>query len=351
MKVTRHPIIEGDLEEICSQSLPWSLLEGKRVLVTGAAGMLPAYLVETLLYLNETGLNRSAQIVGMVRTLERAAHRFAAYANREDLRLVEHDVCREFEEDSTFDFILHAASPASPAQFGRDPVATLTPNTIGTYHLLEMARRSQTGVLLFFSSGEVYGEIPGDPLPVPEHTYGAIDPVDIRACYAESKRMGEAMCSAWSHQHGVETRIVRPFHTYGPHMPLRDGRVFSDFVADVLESKDIVMKSDGKATRTYCYLADATAAFFAVLLLGAVAEPYNVGSGFALTVRELAELLIGLVPEKQLSLVQREPSPSSEYLKSPLRWITPDVSKIRRLGWQPRTLPNHGFLRTLRSFS
>lgn len=350
MKNPRHPVVEEDLRSICDADLPWSELEGRRFLVTGAAGMLPAYFVESLLFLNEHVFRRPAHVVGMVRSIERASRRFAEYSDRSDLLLVEHDVCREFE-DSHFDYIIHAASPASPAQFGADPVGTLCPNTIGTYLLLEAAQRQGTKSLLFFSSGEVYGNIPAQGVPIQEDMYGALDPTNIRSCYGESKRMGETMCSAWSHQYGVPTKIVRPFHTYGPGMALGDGRVFSDFVANIVASENIVMTSDGSAARSYCYLADATQGFFTVLLKGKTAEPYNVGSDHVLTVRQLADLLVRLVPEKHLEVIRDDASAPTGYLQSPVSDIRPDLSKTAGLGWRPTTKPEEGFLRTLRSMS
>jgi len=134
-------------------------------------------------------------------------------------------------------------------------------------------------------------------------------------------------------------------------MNLRDGRVFSDFVADVVSSKNIVMTSDGTAARCYCYLADATVGFFSVLLKGKTSEPYNVGAEYVLTVRQLADLLVRLVPEKHLHVIQDKESAPDGYLRNPVNEIRPDLTKIYGLGWRPTTTPEEGFLRTLRSMS
>src|SRR5262249_53731189 len=159
--------------------------------------------------------------------------------------LIVQDVCQPVTIDGPVDYIVHAASQASPKYFGRDPVGTLSANVLGTRHLLELARQKQSRGFLYFSSAEVYGQLDPARIPAPESACGPVDPLDVRSCYAESKRMGETMCVCWAYQYGVPARIVRPFHTYGPGMALDDGRVFSDFVAAIVQERDIVLTSNG----------------------------------------------------------------------------------------------------------
>ena len=161
------------------------------------------------------------------------------------MRLLVQDVCEPVALDEPIHFIVHAASQASPKYYGTDPVGTLSANVLGTYHLLNLAATHRVEAFLFFSSGEVYGQVAPERIPIRETDYGYLDPTDVRSCYGESKRMGETMCVAWAHQFGVPAKIVRPFHTYGPGMRLDDGRVFADFVADIVHDRDIVLKSDG----------------------------------------------------------------------------------------------------------
>jgi len=176
--------------------------------------------------------------------------------------------------------------------------------------------------------------------------------MSVRSCYAESKRAGETMCVCWQHQYGVPAKIVRPFHTYGPGMRPDDGRVFADFVSDVVNARDIQMKSDGAARRTYCYVADATSAFFAVLLNGQSGQAYNVGNPDAeVSVLELARILVGLDPKKGLRVVRRSRPPGDEYVPSAVQRVRPDISKVRALGWAPTTGIEEGFGRTIRSFT
>lgn len=345
----RHPIIEQDLERILAADLPWNELDGKTVLITGAGGFLAAYLVETLLRRNEQGGHAPTKVVGLVRSEEKARRRFAHYAGSEDLRFMIADVSEPLTWDGPLDVIIHAASLASPKFYGQNPVGTLAPNVIGTHSLLHLARETGVSRFLFFSSGEVYGQVSEAQVPTREDDYGYVDPTQVRACYAESKRMGENLCVSWQHQYGVPAVIVRPFHTYGPGMMLDDGRVYADFVADIVAGRDIVMKSAGLAERAFCYLSDATAGFFTILLRGEPGQAYNIGNpGGLISIAALAETLTGLFPERGLTV--RHEAPAGGYLPSPIQRNCPDVTKAAALGWQPETTVQEGFRRTVASF-
>ena len=346
----RHPVVEADIRSILAADLPWDVLDDKTVLVSGAGGFLPAFMVETLLCRNEHG--GRTRVLGLVRSLEKAARRFAVYQGRRDLALIAGDVSALPMIPEHIDIVVHAASQASPKYYGSDPVGTLSANVIGTRSLLELARENGSEQFLFFSSGEVYGQVDDAHVPTRETDYGYMDPTQVRACYAESKRMGENMCISWAHQYGVPAKIVRPFHTYGPGMALDDGRVYADFVADIVAGRNIVMKSDGRASRAFCYLADATEGFFTVLLMGQAGQAYNVGNPAAeMSILELAETLTHLLPEKRLQVVRQETPQTAAYLASPIARNSPNIEKIRSLGWVPRTPISEGFLRTVRSFS
>ena len=347
----RNPVISEDLRDIAGFPLQWELLAGKTLLISGANGFLPAYMVETLLYLNETRQEAPVKIIGVVRNLAKAQARFAHYAQRGDLQLIAQDICQPLDIEGPVDYIVHAASQASPKYYGKDPVGTLSPNVIGTAHLLELARSKNVSGFLFFSSGEVYGEVAATQVPTREDAYGYLNPVSVRSCYAESKRMGENMCVCWHHQYGVPAKIVRPFHTYGPGMALDDGRVFADFVADVVNRRDIIMMSDGSARRAFCYLADAVMGFFAVLLRGVPGEAYNIGNdGGEISIGDLAELIAGLSPEGGTRVVRKDAPATSDYLKSVISRNCPDITRAKELGWKPKTDLLQGFERTIRSF-
>ena len=347
----QNAIIAQDIEFIKNAPIDWNRFLGKTILVVGANGFLPAYMVETLLSLNETHLNGSVKVIGAVRNMKKAKHRFSKYLKRKDFFLKEMNLATSIDLQDKVHFIIHAASQASPKYYGIDPVGTLLPNTIGTNNLLIFALKNPVESFLFFSSGEVYGEISPNQIPTNEKDYGFIDPTDVRSCYGESKRMGETMCISYKHQYNIPAKIVRPFHTYGPGMRLDDGRVFADFVSDIVNDKDIIMKSDGSARRAFCYLADAIIGFFTVLLAGKNGEAYNVGNPDGeLSIKELAFILIDLFPEKKLQVIEMNNLTGNDYLKSPIGRNCPDISKIRNLGWMPHFSVPEGFKRTIQSY-
>jgi nucleoside-diphosphate-sugar epimerase len=307
-------------------------------------------MVETLLYLSASVLSAPARVIALVRTAERAYDRFAAYLGRSDFQIVVQDVCQPISFPDRLDFIIHAASHASPRFYRVDPVGTLSPNVIGTHQLLSAASSRGVGSFLFFSSGEVYGIDTQAPRAISESDYGYIDLTDIRSCYAESKRMGEAMCVAWAHQFKVPTKVVRPFHTYGPGMRLDDGRVFADFVRDILNGGPIVLHSDGSARRCFCYLADATSAFFTVLLRGEEGQAYNVANpGAECSIAELASRLAQVFTQDDIT-VERRHRADSAYMPSPIPVTRPSIAKIGALGWKPNVTIEDGFRRTVESY-
>jgi nucleoside-diphosphate-sugar epimerase len=351
-RVKRNSIIQEDVSSILAHDLPWESFAGKTILISGANGFLPAYLVEVLLHLNEQDDSFQCKVIGLGRNREKMRKRFAHVCDRPDFSMLVQDVVAPIHVGGPVDFIIHAASQASPKYYGSDPVGTLAANSIGTYNLLSLASNCSTKGFLFISSGDVYGEVDESRIPTREDWYGYLDPTQVRACYGESKRMGETMCAAWFHQYGVPARIVRPTHTYGPGMALDDGRVFADFVADIVHNRDIVLKSDGTARRAFCYLADATLAFFTVLLKGRAGEAYNVGNeGCETSVAELATMLVRLFPDRNLAVrFEHGAGLPPGYMQSKINRGSLDTAKLRALGWQPSTDLQEGFRRTVLSF-
>jgi nucleoside-diphosphate-sugar epimerase len=346
-----NAILKEDVNRIASANLPWESLRNKKVLVTGGGGFLAAYLIKSLMAISQHH-ELNMKVICVARSTRSVEARLADYLGCADFSVVQHDISKPLPNDfPCADFIVHSASQASPKYYGVDPVGTLLANAAGTMYLLEHAVRSQAEKFLFFSSGEVYG-VPVDPTcPVEEQDYGYLDPMNVRSCYAESKRIGETMCAAWAQQHDLHTSVVRPFHTYGPGMALDDGRVFADFVADVVAQRDIVLNSDGLALRPFCYIADATIGFLTVLLSGGKAEAYNVGNPAAeISIRDLATVVAGLFPERGICTRFEVPLNSDAYLRSPISRSCPSIDKINGLGWAPLIGLHDGFRRTIQSF-
>lgn len=343
-------IWEGDVAVIAARDLPWEKLSGARVAVTGAGGFLGGYLLRTLLALHRLGkVAQPVQVVAMVRDAARARTSLGGLLEQRGLELLEWDLNRiAVPELGQVNYVLHAASQASPRFYGTDPVGTLLPNTVGTAGLFEALRASSDPRgFLFVSSSEVYGAVASQEGLAETH-YGIVDPATVRACYAESKRMGETMCLAWGQQYGLPAYIVRPFHTYGPGLTPHDGRVFADFAFNVVRGENIVMNSDGSARRAFCYAGDAVAGFFSVLLKGTPGLAYNVANPAGeLSVMELAELLVGLFPEKGLHVERRVPTDANAYLQSTYNRLVPDVARLQSLGWKAGITPSQGFRRMI----
>jgi len=291
----------------------------------------------------------NVRVVAVVRNYHRFSQKFKRHLERSDLICIEEDINNPLDLPHKVDYIIHAASQASPKYYAKDPVGTLSANILGTAHLLELARSHQVEGFLYFSSAEVYGD--ATCTPTAETDYGYLDPLAVRSCYAESKRMGENMCVSWHHQYGVPAKIVRPFHTYGPGMRLDDGRVYADFVGDVVNNRDIVLKGDGSARRSFCYIADATAGFWMALLSGENGQAYNIGNPDAdISIRDLAGLISGLYPEKSISVVCEDRKKIEGYLPSLISVICPDITRARNLGWLPVTSLENGFRKTIESY-
>ena len=347
------PIIRQDMEEIARRGGDWDWLRGRTVLVTGAYGMLASYMVYFLIYLNESEKGADIRILAQGRSAEKMRRRFGEYMDRPYFCMIETNICRPITLDGRIDYIVHAAGWAS-AQYYRDfPVDTMLPNTVGTTFLLELAHEKKVQGFLFLGSGAIYGQLPAGTTEITEQMVGTVDPVAPYNCYAESKRMGEAMCAAWARQYGVPTRSVRIFHTYGPTCdPWHDQRVFAEFVANVVDCHDIVLKSDGSASRAFCYLTDATDAFFRILHAGEPGAAYNMANNdCCVTVRELAHLLVGLFPERGLKVVMQMRKAGEAYMENPVkRTLAVNTDALQALGWQPQVTLQEGFKRIVKFY-
>jgi nucleoside-diphosphate-sugar epimerase len=342
-----NKIIREDLEFIVNSDLSWDSFDGSTVLITGANGFLPSYMLETLLYLNDK-YNKKINVIALARNKEKTLKKFSHHKDRHDLQFIFQDICEPVvvKKNKDINYIIHAASQASAKYYKIDPVGTLSANIIGTMNLLKIAQKEYLKSFLYFSTGGVYGKGVEDRIPTTENDYGYLDPTDINSCYTESKRMGENICISWFYQYGIPIKIVRLSYVYGPGMDMEDERVFPNFVSSVVNNRDIIMTSDGSATRSFCYIADATLAFFTVLLKGKNGEAYNVGIEKETSVLELANILIGLFPEKGIKIIKKEnKKPDSSVQRSCL-----DISKISSLGWKPVFSIDKGSKRTILSY-
>lgn len=349
-----NSIINQDMEDIYSRELQWKKLDGKTLLITGAYGMIASYIVYFLVYIrNEKNIN--VNLIAVVRNKEKFYKKFSDIDVMDNVTIIENDVSGPIDIEGRVDYIIHAASLASPQYYSVCPVDVLTPNTVGTYYLLQLAKEKKVKSFLLFSTCDVYGMPNAVNGMITEDSYGIMDTLDIHNCYSESKRMAETMCKAFNLQYGVHTRIARIAHTYAPTMDIHnDPRVFASFVKNIVTGQNIVMKSDGSGKRSFCYITDAIAGYFTILFKGEDGEAYNVcNTSQFISVKELANTLVSLYPEKNLKVIRKDRSNSEHYTENSLLVgcdNIPDNSKLKKLGWNAEVNVMNGFKRVVEYF-
>ena len=335
-----NKIIKEDIVNILAQDLPWEKLHNSSVLITGASGMLASYLVFTIGQYMRDHADCGTRLFLAVRNTEKTKRRFGELLNLPGISLVSWDGVSELPAELTPDYIIHAASIADSSLYLTNPVETLTPNVIGTWRLLELARKHPVKGFLFFSSASAYGKVSGVDV-IREEDSGFLLPQEVRSCYGESKRMGENLCASYASEYGVPACAVRISHTYGPTLNLRgDSRVFAEFVRNIVDHEDIVMKSDGSAKRAFCYISDAADAFLRILLCGTPGQVYK-----------LAQKMTELFPERKLQVRRIARNAGDTYSEN--KNANTDVlstEKLRTLGWNPMVSIEQGFRRTVLSF-
>lgn len=343
-------ILSCDLDEIYDCGCEWDKFSGKTILLTGAYGMLASYVTYFFIFLHE--IKRiDVNLILLVRS-EKKLKKCIGNIRRDYIKVCYDSMNERIKIDGNIDFIIHAASLASPQHYATRPVDVLMPNTIGTYHLLRLAAEKKVSGFLLFSTGDIYGRVMSKGA-VTECDYGVMDTLDIHNCYSESKRMAETMCYSFMSQFGVPVKIARIWHTYAPTMDEKnDPRVFASFVKNVVAGEDIVIKSDGTGKRTFCYITDAVCGFLKILLDGKNGEAYNVcNESQFVSILELAEIIAGLRPQRELRVIYKKRNEDENYVENTHMTgieICPSSDKLKLLGWKPVIDLEMGFDRVLR---
>lgn len=316
---------KGDILQIFKLDLPWDKLSGSNILVTGATGLIGGCLVETLM----ANPRRDYHVYASGRNEERAKERFREFAEDTHFHFVKYDVLTPLESDVRFDYIIHAASNASPNFFANNPVEVIKSNVDGVSNLMEYGLKHDMKRFLYVSSGEVYGE--GDGRVFTEDYSGYVNCATPRACYPSSKRAAETLCVAYAAEYGADVVIARPCHVYGPHFTESDSRVYAQFIRNVLKDEDIVMKSTGEQFRSWCYVADCVSALLHILLKGESGQAYNIADeGSNISIRELAEMIAGIGNKR---VVIDLPSDSEKVGFNVVRKSVFSAEKLQSLGW------------------
>ncbi len=307
--------------------------EKKRVLITGAAGFLGSHLCDRFIAEGYHVIGMDNLITGNIKNIE---HLFPS----KDFEYYHHDVSRFVHVPGKLDYILHFASPASPIDYLKMPIQTLKVGSLGTHNLLGLAKEKKARMLIA-STSEVYG----DPTvhPQPEEYWGNVNPIGPRGVYDEAKRFQEAITMAYHNFHGLETRIVRIFNTYGPRMRLDDGRALPAFMSQALNNEDITVFGDGSQTRSFCYVSDLVDGIYR-LLLSDYHLPVNIGNPQEISLLDFAEEIIKLTGTKSKIIYQPLP-------KDDPKQRQPDITKAKEiLGWQPKIDRSEGLKITLEYF-
>ncbi len=335
-------VLEDDLKTIIAEDLSWEKLKNKTVMITGASGMVGSYMLYVLLMLNDEK-HYGIKVDAVMRNVNKLPEEVR---NREDVNVVVADVTKDIPDVGDIDYIIHAASPASPLIMQNQPVETIAANTIGTFKTLELAKEKNAEGYFFISSREIYGQPDEGQEFFYENTYGFVDQLNPRSCYSEGKKAAETMCVCFHEEYGLNTKIARLAHTYGPGMSIYDGRVQADFLKNVYHNEDIVLKSEGTAVRTYTYIADAIAGMYRILL-DSEDIVYNIGNEAGkVSIRDLAEILVSIYPERGLKLVFDIPEGGTKGT-APYTLGILSSEKLRKLGWNPKYSVKDGFKRTL----
>lgn len=357
--LTADDVVRHDLDDIASRlDSEFAAMSGRTLFISGAAGFLGYYLVQSVLHWNRSHPEKPpVSLIAGDNFIRGVPGWLTALDSDPALVRLRHDVTEPLPEYvGNLDFIIHAASIASPIYYRMHPIETMDANVNGLRLLLDRWHRQQDNGhpisgFLFFSTSEIYGDPTPDHIPTPETYRGNVSCTGPRACYDESKRYGETLCVNFARQYGMPVACARPFNNYGPGLKITDRRVIPDFARDLFAGKDLVLLSDGTPTRTFCYITDAVVGYYKILVHGRAGEAYNIGNEKPeISMLTLAQMLTdaarGLFGYD--GRVVRKESVDRDYLTDNPQRRCPDITKARaELGFEPVIPIEEGLRRTL----
>ena len=341
-------IIKEDIEALADHLKDYhQFFEGKTILITGAFGFLGRYMVALLKYLNDNVLDNKVKGLLLDNFVTGYEQQVLSDSN---LKFIRHNVIEKFETSEDIDYIIHAAGIASPVYYTKYPVETMDVGTLGTRHMLELAREKNVKSFIFTSSSEVYGDPDPNFVPTKEDYNGNVSILGPRSCYDESKRFGETMCRAYWKAFGVPTKMVRPFNVFGPGIRPDDYRVLPNFIEHALRKEPLPVHGEGKNTRSYCYINDAIELLFRILFSEHHGEAFNLGNPeLEISVKDLADKVASLMPH-HVDVVCIDP-PNAVYASCDPKRRCPDITKARELtGYEPKYSLDESLTRTIEWF-
>lgn len=346
MRLCDNNIYHEDVRYVTELTLPWDKLRNKKIMLSGATGLIGSFLVDVIMEKNVRD-KLNCMIYALVRNPEKASVRFSNYNGNSFLIFIQYDVNHPLNDDvvDSVDYILHMASNTHPYLYSTDPIGTITTNIIGVQNMLEFAVKHNVSRFAFSSSNEMYGENRGDVELFDEDYCGYIDCNTLRAGYPESKRCGEALCQAYKKQKGIDIVIPRVTRTYGPTMNMDDTKAISQFIKKAVIDEDIILKSEGTQFYSYTYVADAVSGLLWVLLAGENGEAYNIAfENGDITLKDLAGIAAGVNGRKVVFELPDE-TESAGYSKATKARLNGE--KLRKLGWKPKYDIRNGLERTI----
>ena len=346
-------ILSSVYRDVCeiaeAEFIDWDKLKNSTVFITGANGFISSHLVLALLTRNDL-YNDNINVTALVRNRDKAEKKFGSMLLRDDLTLCVQDVSDPIEADRA-DYIIHAASQASNIQFETDPVGTISANLTGTSRVLDFSVKSKAKSTIIISSLKVYGEVYGRKGYLVEEDAGYLDFTSYKNCYAMGKRASETLAASYIKEYGLDVKLCRPAYIYGASS-LEDDRVWAQFIANVVKKENILLKSNGAANRSFCYVTDTASAILCVLLNGENGFPYNIAYEKSnTTIRGFAKTACEVFPERNISLSFANPEDEKEpeVLKTPLS-TEPEIldsTRLKKLGWIPKVDLKEGIKRAV----
>lgn len=315
-------------------NIPFSELEHKTVLITGATGLIGQMLVQTLCYLGRT-MNMDITVIAAVRNQEKAERLFRDLTDSGQVILLVNDILQPISTDLPVDYILHTASQTSSKGFIHSPVETIHTAFIGTDNLLKLAAEKKIRKFVYLSTMEVYGT-PETSEKITEDYVGNLNTMSVRSCYPVSKRMCENLCCSYSAEYGVPINVIRLTQTFGSGVTYDDGRVFAEFARCAVENRDIILHTSGKTERNYLYTADAVRAILTVMLKASCGEVYNAANEETYcSIREMAELVADKIADGKIKVRMETSEPAEQFGYAPVLHMNLDTSRLKALGWKP----------------
>lgn len=342
-----NKIVQEDVKNIVNTvKKETKALEGKTLLISGGAGFLGSYMTAAILKLNSDYFKKPCRVVIMDNYITSSKNNSIFDTKDPNVTFINHDVRLPLPKNIEADFIIHAAGLASPYYYRRFPLETIEVAVNGTRNFLDFAKDKSIKSMLYFSSSEVYGDPAPNAIPTPETYWGNISQIGPRACYDESKRLGETLCKTYLDLYKIPVKVVRPFNVYGPGMRTNDYRAVPTFVAKAMAGEALPVHDKGNQTRTFCYISDATQGFLKILLSGKNGDAYNIGMDKEeVNMVSLANIVSGFFPAKpEVRLVDY---PVTYPAGEPQRRC-PDLTKARNdLNYRPKVTLKKGLARTI----